>query len=121
MAINKETFIEDLKSMTVLELNELVKAIEEEFGVSAAAPVAVAAAGEAGAAEAANVSVVLTDAGSSKLAVIKVIRSINSELGLKEAKAIADNGGAIKEDVPADEAKELQAQLEEAGASIELK
>ena len=122
MAINKETFIEDLKNMSVLELNELVKAIEEEFGVSAAAPVAVAATGDAGAdAGSSEVDVVLTDAGSSKLGVIKVIRSINAELGLKEAKEVADNGGVIKAGVAADEAEELKAQLEEAGATVELK
>jgi large subunit ribosomal protein L7/L12 len=122
MAFNKETFIEELKEMSVLDLNELVKAIEEEFGVSAAAPVAVAAAGD-GAADAGSseVDVVITDAGSSKLAVIKVIRSINAELGLKEAKAVADDGGVIKAGVAADEAEELKAQLEEAGATIELK
>ncbi len=121
MAFNKEQFIEDLKAMSVLELNEVVKAIEEEFGVSAAAPVAVAGAAEAGAVEEANKDVVLVSAGSAKLQVIKVIRAINSDLGLKDAKAIADNGGAIKENVPADEANELKAQLEEAGATIELK
>lgn len=120
MAINKETFIEDLKSMTVLELNELVKAIEEEFGVSAAAPVAAAGAVEGASEEAANKNVVLTSAGSTKLQVIKVIRSINSDLGLKDAKALADNGGVIKENVAADEAAELKSQLEEAGATIEL-
>ncbi len=122
MAINKETFIEDLKSMTVLELNELVKAIEEEFGVSAAAPVAVAGGADAaGAEEAANKDLVLVSAGTAKLQVIKAIRGINSEFGLKEAKALADNGGVIKADVPADEANELKTQLEEAGATVELK
>ncbi len=122
MAINKETFIEDLKSMTVLELNELVKAIEEEFGVSAAAPVAVAGGADAaGAEEAANKDLVLVSAGTAKLQVIKAIRGINSEFGLKEAKALADNGGVIKADLAADEANELKAQLEEAGATVELK
>ncbi len=121
MAFNKDQFIEDLKTMSVLELNDLVKAIEEEFGVSAAAPVAVAGAGEAVAEEAANKTVVLTDCGSSKMAVIKAIRAANSELGLKEAKAIADNGGDVKADLPADEAEALKATLEEAGATVELK
>ncbi len=120
MAFNKDQFIEDLKTMSVLELNDLVKAIEEEFGVSAAAPVAVAAAGEV-AEEASNKTVVLTDCGASKMAVIKAIRAANSELGLKEAKAIADNGGEVKADLPADEAEALKATLEEAGASVELK
>lgn len=117
-------FIEEIKKMSVLELNDLVKAIEEEFGVSAAAPVAVAgAAGDAGdgAADGGNKDVVLTSAGDAKLGVIKVIRAINAELGLKEAKELADNGGVVKAGVPADEANELKAQLEEAGASVELK
>lgn len=122
MAFNKEQFIEDLKAMSVLELNELVKTIEEEFGVSAAAPVAVAAAGaEAAGADDANKTVVLTDAGAKKLDVIKALRAINSELGIKEAKAIADNGGDVKVDVPAAEAEEIKTKLEEAGASVELK
>ncbi len=120
MAFNKDQFIEDLKTMSVLELNDLVKAIEEEFGVSAAAPVAVATAGEV-AEEASNKTVVLTDCGSSKMAVIKAIRAANSELGLKEAKAIADNGGEVKADLPADEAEALKATLEEAGATVELR
>ncbi len=121
MAIKKETFIEDLKNMSVLELNELVKAIEEEFGVSAAAPVAVAAAGaDAGAAEAATKTVVLKDAGASKMGVIKAIRAINADLGLNDAKALADNGGNIKENCEAAEAEELKAKLEEAGATVEL-
>lgn len=114
-------FIEEIKNMSVLELNDLVKAIEEEFGVSAAAPVAAAAAGEVVEEAAGNKDVVLTDAGASKLGVIKVIRSINAELGLKEAKAVADNGGVVRAGVPADEAEALKAQLEEAGATVELK
>lgn len=117
-------FIEEIKKMSVLELNDLVKAIEEEFGVSAAAPVAVAGvAGDAGdgAADGGNKDVVLTSAGDAKLGVIKVIRAINAELGLKEAKELADNGGVVKAGVPADEANELKSQLEEAGASVELK
>lgn len=121
MAFDKDKFIKELKEMTVLELNELVKTIEEEFGVSAAAPVAAVAVADESEAEDKNVSVVLTDAGASKLPVIKVIRAINPDLNIKEAKAIADNGGAIKEDVSTEEAKEIAAKLEEAGASIELK
>ncbi len=116
-------FIEEIKNMSVLELNDLVKAIEEEFGVSAAAPVAVAAVadGAGAAADSGNKDVVLVSAGGAKLQVIKVIRSINAELGLKEAKELADNGGVIKAGVPMDEANDLKAQLEEAGATIELK
>lgn len=121
MAFNKEQFIEDIKTMSVLELNELVKAIEEEFGVSAAAPVAVAAAGEAVVEENANKTVSLTSAGTSKVKVIQAIRAIDSSLGLKEAKAIADNGGVIATDVPAADAEEMKAKLEEVGASIEVK
>lgn len=115
------TFIEEIKKMSVLELNELVKAIEEEFGVSAAAPVAAAAVEAVEEAGGGNKDVVLTDAGSSKLGVIKVIRSLNAELGLKEAKAVADNGGVVRAGVPADEAEAMKAQLEEAGATVELK
>lgn len=114
-------FIEEIKNMSVLDLNELVKAIEEEFGVSAAAPVAAAAAVEVEDAGSATKDVVLTAAGGSKLAVIKVIRSINAELGLKEAKAVADEGGVVRAGVSTEEAEAMKAQLEEAGASIELK
>lgn len=121
MAINKEQFIEDLKAMSVLELNELVKAIEEEFGVSAAAPVAVAAAGDAGAADAdAKKTVILKDCGASKMGVIKALRAINSDLGLVEAKGLAEAGGPVKENVDAAEAEEIKAKLEEAGATVEL-
>ena len=123
MAKNIEKMIEEIKVMTVLELNDLVKAIEEEFGVSAAAPVAIAAAGgeTAGAEEGGAKDIMLISAGGSKLAVIKVIRAINAELGLKDAKAVADNGGLIKGGVDADEANNFKAQLEEAGAEVELK
>lgn len=120
MAINKEQFIEDLKEMSVLELNELVKAIEEEFGVSAAAPVAVAAAGDAGADADAKKSVILKDCGASKMGVIKVLRAINSDLGLVEAKGLAEAGGPVKENIESSEAEEIKAQLEEAGATVEL-
>jgi large subunit ribosomal protein L7/L12 len=120
--LTTENFIEEIKGMTVLELNELVKAIEEEFGVSAAAPVAVAGAAVAeDEGVAGTVDVVLTDAGSSKLAVIKVIRSVNAELGLKEAKEVADNGGVVRAGLDAEEGAAIKAQLEEAGASVELK
>ncbi len=122
MAFNKEDFINDLKNMSVLELNELVKAIEEEFGVSAAAPVAVAAGAAGGDAGGDDVkkTVVLKDAGASKMGVIKALRAINSELGLKEAKELADNGGNVVEGVDASEADEIKGKLEEAGATVEL-
>lgn len=115
----KDEFINGLKEMTILEVKELVDAMKEEFGVDPSA-VAVAAAPAAGAVEeAANKNVVLKSAGGNKIAVIKVIKEITG-LGLVEAKALADNGGNIKENVPAEEAEALKAQLEEAGAEIEL-
>ena len=116
-------FIDAIKELTVLELNELVKACEEEFGVSAAAGVVVAA----GAAEAAPVEeqtefdVVLTSAGASKVKVIKVVREITG-LGLKEAKAVVDEAPkAIKEGVSKEEAEEIKAKLEAEGAQVEVK
>lgn len=124
--MSKDQIIEAIKSMTVLELNELVKACEEEFGVSAAAPVAVAGAGSAaGAAEAAEeqteFTVVLASAGAEKIKVIKVVREITG-LGLKEAKDLVDNApGTIKEGLAKAEAEELKAKLTEVGATIELK
>ena len=116
----KDEFISGLKEMTILEVKELVDAMKEEFGVDPSA-VAVAAAPAAGAesAEASTKTVVLKDAGAAKIAVIKVIREITG-LGLVEAKGLADKGGNIKENVSADEANELKAKLEEAGATIEL-
>ncbi|ACQ70569.1 50S ribosomal protein L7/L12 [Exiguobacterium profundum] len=122
MAFNKEQFIEDLKSMTVLELNELVKTIEEEFGVSAAAPVAVAGAGAGAAAEEkTEFDVILTNAGAGKINVIKAVREITG-LGLKEAKALVDGTPApVKEGVSKEDADAIKAKLEEAGASVEVK
>ncbi|MEK3888987.1 50S ribosomal protein L7/L12 [Bacillus sp. FSL K6-3431] len=120
--MTKEQIIEAVKEMTVLELNDLVKAIEEEFGVTAAAPVAAAgaAAGEA-AAEQTEFDVVLTSAGSSKIKVIKVVREITG-LGLKEAKELVDNAPkAVKEGVSKDDAEEVKAKLEEVGAGVEVK
>ena len=116
----KEEFINGLKEMTILEVKELVDAMKEEFGVDPSA-VAVAAAPAAGAeaAESSTKTVVLKDAGAAKIAVIKVIREITG-LGLVEAKGWADKGGNIKENVSADEANEIKAKLEEAGAVIEL-
>ncbi len=119
--INKEEFIAGLKEMTMLEVMELVEAMKEEFGVDPTA-VAVAAAPAEGAEAAgpSTVTVVLASAGASKLPVIKLIKEITG-LGLKEAKEIADNGGNIKEDISTDEANEIKAKFEEAGATIELK
>ena len=125
MASEKVTkLIEDVKALTVLELSELVKALEEEFGVSAAAPVAVAAAAPAAAApaeEKTSFDVVLTAAGANKIPVIKVVREITS-LGLAEAKALVDGAPkAIKEGVSKDEAESIKAKLTEAGATVEVK
>ena len=118
--LTKEDFISALKEMTILEVKELVDAMKEEFGVDPSA-VAVAAAPAAGAAEDANVSktVVLKDAGATKMQVIKLLKDITG-LGLVEAKGLADNGGNVKENVPAKEAEEIKAQLEAAGATVEL-
>ncbi len=122
--MNKEQIIEAIKAMTVLELNELVKACEEEFGVSAAAPVAVVAGGAAGAAaadEKSEFDVVLASVGAEKIKVIKVVREITG-LGLKEAKEVVDNAPkALKEGVEKAEAEEIKKQLEEVGATVEIK
>ena len=115
--------IEEIKALTVLELSELVKAIEEEFGVSAAAPVAVAAvaAAPAAAEEQTEFDVVLVDAGAGKINVIKVVRELTG-LGLKEAKELVDNAPkAVKTGVSKDDAEATKAKLEEAGASVEVK
>ena len=118
--ITKEDFINALKEMTILEVKELVDAMKEEFGVDPSA-VAVAAAPAAAAVEEgpSTKTVVLKDAGAAKIGVIKVIREITG-LGLVEAKGVADKGGNIKENVSSDEANEIKAKLEEAGATIEL-
>ena len=121
MKINVSEFIESLKEMTVLELNELVKAIEEEFGVTAAAPVAVAAAGPAEEEGPSTVNVVLKEIGPNKINVIKVVREITG-LGLKEAKDLVDGAPKnVKEGVSVDEGNALKAKLEETGAVVELK
>lgn len=117
--------IEEVKALTVLELSELVHALEDEFGVSAAAPVAVAAAGAAPAAEAAaektEFDVVLASFGDEKIKVIKAVREITG-LGLADAKAVVEAAPkAIKEGVSKDEAEEMKKKLEEAGAKVELK
>ncbi len=122
--MTKDQIIEEIKNMTVLELNELVTACEEEFGVSAAAPVAVAGgavAGGAAAEEKSEFDVVLTNAGSSKIKVIKVVRELTG-LGLKEAKEIVDGAPkTIKEAVAKEEAEDMKAKLAEVGAEVELK
>jgi large subunit ribosomal protein L7/L12 len=126
--ISTEDWIEELKSISVLELSERIKALEEEFGVSAtavaaAAPAAAAGGGDNGAAaeESSTVDVVLTEVGGQKVPVIKVVRAATG-LGLKEAKAIVDEAPkAIKEGIEREEADKLKAELEEAGATVELK
>ena len=121
--MSREEIIEAIKGMTVLELNDLVKAIEEEFGVTAAAPVAVAGAAAAGGAaeEQSEFDVILANAGGQKIKVIKVVREITG-LGLKDAKELVDSAPKpIKEGVSKEEAEELKAKLEEVGAQVELK
>ena len=122
-----ESILESIEKLTLLEAAELVKAMEEKFGVSAAAPVAVAAApatagaAEAGAEEASEVNVVLTSAGANKIAVLKEVRAITG-LGLKEAKDLVDAAPkAIKEGVKKEDAEAIKKQLEAAGATVELK
>jgi large subunit ribosomal protein L7/L12 len=128
-AISTEDWIEELKGISVLELSERIKALEEEFGVSAtavaaAAPAAAAAGGaEAGGGEeeSSTVDVVITEVGGQKVPVIKVVRNATG-LGLKEAKAVVDAApGPVKEGVEREEAEKLKAELEEAGATVELK
>lgn len=121
MSEKLQKVVDELSGLTVLEIAELSKMLEEQWGVSAA--VAVAAAGSAGAGAAEEKSefdVILEAAGDNKINVIKEVRAITG-LGLKEAKDLADNGGAIKENIPSSEADELKAKLEEAGASVEVK
>ncbi len=123
--ITKEQVVEFIENMTVLEMSEFVKELEEKFGVSAAAPVAVAAAPVAGAGEAAaekdEFDVVLASFGEKKINVIKAVRAITG-LGLKEAKELVDGApNTVKEAVSKTEAEDIQKQLEEAGASVELK
>ena len=118
-----EKLMEEVKALTVLELNELVKALEEEFGVTAAAPVAAAGAvaGGAAAAEQTEFTVVLKDAGANKIGVIKVVREITG-LGLKEAKEMVDGAPKnVKEGASKEDAEAIKAKLTEAGATVELK
>ena len=127
MATSTQEWIDELKSISVLELSERIKALEEEFGVSAAAVAAAAPAG-AGAAEAAEeveeqtaFDVIITGPGDKKIQVIKVVRAATG-LGLKEAKAVVDDAPkAVKEGIDREEADKLKAELEEAGASVEVK
>ena len=117
--LTKEEFINSLNEMSILEIKELVDAMKEAYGVD---PSAVAVAGPAVAAVEegpSKVNVVLTAAGANKIAVIKLVRDLTG-LGLKEAKDIADNGGAVKEKISKEEAEEIKAKLEEAGASVEI-
>jgi large subunit ribosomal protein L7/L12 len=121
--MSKEQILESIKGMSVLELNDLVKAIEEEFGVTAAAPVAIGGGGAAVAEveEQSEFDVILNNAGASKINVIKAVREITG-LGLKEAKDLVDGAPkAIKERVAKEEAESIKAKLEEAGASVEVK
>ena len=123
--ISKEDVVEFISNMTVLELSEFVKELEEKFGVSAAAPMAMAAAAPGAPAEEeaeqTEFDVILTAIGDKKIQVIKVVRSITG-LGLKEAKGVVDGApGPVKEGVPKDEAEGIKTQLEEAGATIEIK
>ena len=119
--LTKESFIESLKEMSLLEIKELVDAMKEEFGVDPSA-VAVAAPAAGAAAEAApsTVTVSIADAGAAKVGVIKVVKEITG-LGLKESKDIVDNNGVVKENISKDEANEIKAKLEEAGATVEFK
>ena len=122
---NVEQILESIEKLTLLEAAELVKAMEEKFGVSAAAPVAVAAApaaaGEAAAEGPSEVNVILTDAGANKIAVLKLVRELTG-LGLKEAKDLVDGAPkAVKEGVKPEEAADIKAKLEEAGAKVEVK
>ena len=119
--LTKDEFISALKEMTILEVKELVDAMKEEFGVDPSAVAVAQAPAQAQAEEGpSKVNVVLTSAGDSKIPVIKLVREITG-LGLKEAKAIVDNGGAVKEGGDKEEAEELKKKFEEAGATVELK
>ncbi|KRL86980.1 50S ribosomal protein L7 L12 [Lacticaseibacillus pantheris DSM 15945 = JCM 12539 = NBRC 106106] len=121
MALDKDAIIEQIKGASILELNDLVKAIEEEFGVTAAAPVAAGAAAGADAAAKDSFDVELTDAGQQKVKVIKAVREITG-LGLKDAKGVVDAAPSnVKEGVTEDEANDIKAKLEEVGAEVTVK
>ena len=117
--LTKDEFISALKEMTILEVKELVDAMKEEFGVDPSAVAVAAAPAAAAQEEDKNKTVVLKSAGGNKIAVIKLLKEITG-LGLVEAKGLADNGGNVKENVPTEEANQIKAQLEEAGAEVEL-
>ena len=126
MALSVETFVKEIESMSVLELNGLVKTLEEKFGVSAAmmaAPAAAAAAAPAAAAaeEQTEFTVVLKEAGPNKINVIKAVREVNSSLGLKEAKDLVENLGTVKEGISKDEAASIKKKFEDAGAKVDVK
>jgi large subunit ribosomal protein L7/L12 len=125
MALSVENFVKEIESMSVLELNTLVKALEEKFGVSAAmmaAPAAAAAAAPAAAVEEqTEFTVALKDAGPNKINVIKLVREVNSSLGLKEAKDLVESLGMLKEGVSKDEAASIKKKFEDAGAKVEVK
>ncbi|MFC4713805.1 50S ribosomal protein L7/L12 [Planococcus dechangensis] len=119
--MTQEQILEAIKEMTVLQLNDLVKAIEDEFGVTAAAPVAAAAGGAAAEEEQTEFDVILNSAGDQKIKVIKAVREVTG-LGLKEAKALVDEAPkALKEGATKEEAEEIKGKLEEVGASVEVK
>ena len=126
MALSVEQFVAEVEGMSVLELNNLVKALEEKFGVSAAmmaAPAASAAPAAAAAVveEQTEFTVTLKEAGSNKINVIKAVREVNSSLGLKEAKDLVENLGTLKESVSKDEAAAIKKKFEEIGAKVEVK
>ena len=125
MALSVEQFVTEVEGMSVLELNNLVKALEEKFGVSAAMMAAPAAAAPAAAAavveEQTEFTVTLKEAGSAKINVIKAVREVNSPLGLKEAKDLVENLGVLKESVSQDEAAAIKTQIEGAGGTVEIK
>ena len=118
--LTRDEFISSLKEMSILEIKELVDAMKEEFGVDPSAVAVAAAPAAAAEEEASSFNITLVETGANKLAVIKLIRDLTG-LGLKEAKEIADNGGAVKEGLAKEEAEALKAQFEEAGATVELK
>lgn len=125
MALSVEQFVTEVEGMSVLELNNLVKALEEKFGVSAAMMAAPAAAAPAAAAavveEQTEFTVTLKEAGTAKINVIKAVREVNSSLGLKEAKDLVENLGVLKESVSKDEAAAIKKKFEEIGAKVEVK
>ena len=126
MALNKDQILEAIANATVLEISELVKAMEEKFGVTAAAPMAAAAPAAAAAAgpvaeEQTEFTVKIADAGEKKIDVIKAVRTVIAGLGLKEAKELVESNGVVKENISKDEAAKIKKALEDAGAKVEVK